>query len=1259
MGREPLPPHRPPLPRASGAWEDCLTRMLRQLAAWVPPPPSGNAASPFHRQRPAQAPLRGLVPRSIAQGPLAASDFTHGLLDAWATVAAVLSFYQERIREEGYLLTATEEFSVHELVGALGVVPGPALAARVDLCFTTSDKPGAPDTLELPRGLAVQSLPAPESLPQIFETSAPLLTCADWNAMPLWRPTPWIASSSPAPLRADAPGLLLKAGAQGVRTGDTLLLRGQKADGSEWMKFKTVRRAGRAMGRGCVAWDEPLDETLGTALLTGVEARVVRAPEPLFGHDAPAWKDLPLEKRLRYGTAVGGLLHLGPDPEATWKGRWVPTGKVLCLLASEEGLFAGVEGQGLLSSQDGGVTWKGVPGPLARLDVLCLGWDAQGQLVAGTRDKGVFRSVDQGHSWEALDSGTAGSSELPATPVRCVAGFLAGDDSNPTAWLLAGTDQGVFCWEESSGTWRPANKGLPLSKDGGPAPVSVRSLCVDEAGQRFILGTRQGVFFTRRIGERWEPRDPARQGQPVSAAAVDAHGALFVALEEGGLYRSMDDGKPYLPVGPKPATGVLGVRLLLTLSPGPGGPPGLLAATSEGLLRSRDGGTHWERLPDPDPLEVWALAEPAPGELLAVTPVVGVVEQQWPGWVLEAGLLELARLVPLITGDQSLVLEQEEPSSRGSAMRRAFLTVKEVRPAMVSGFAQHQLITRLRVEPAAAVTAFERARARVRSCGAPLLLLEQQIRAPGLFQPDADLDAMMAQGPLFDALVRESQPGRTPPREELVVDGAVALPEGRTVLVVGQPMRAWVGHSTAPLQLVADDGVTREPLHPGQILEVLEWPQGAPGSPWVWRLRTEHGFTGTARLTEGTLTLLPAAKDSDPVAVRRRVTGLVTQPGSTRLLLDAPLRELFDPDTVAVRGNVAEATHGLTVTEVLGSGDARRTHQRFRLKRPPLVWLAAPDGPVPALEVTVQGQRWHRVEDWRAQRPDSRVYVLRVDPDGTPWVCFGDGVCGARLPTGQENVQATYRTGGGPDGNVDAGRIAYPRRRPLGLRTVDNPLPASGGTAAELPSSLRAQAPRQVRTLGRIVSLRDFEDYVRAWPGVARVRARHLWNGHAPVLSLTVATTEEDTAHRMGEPLEEALRQELERFRPPTHVLWLGSYAPRPFLLEAALTVDPDFDAAEVKARVQQALTEGFRFEQRELAQPVATSDVLRLITRVSGVLNVRVTALRPVDAPASPVPAVLPAADNRWDPGTSRVLPAELLLLDRAGPTLTLAERP
>ncbi len=61
------------------------------------------------------------------------------LLDAWAVVADVLTFYQERIANEGYLRTATERFSVLQLARTIGYELSPGVAASTYLAFTVDD----------------------------------------------------------------------------------------------------------------------------------------------------------------------------------------------------------------------------------------------------------------------------------------------------------------------------------------------------------------------------------------------------------------------------------------------------------------------------------------------------------------------------------------------------------------------------------------------------------------------------------------------------------------------------------------------------------------------------------------------------------------------------------------------------------------------------------------------------------------------------------------------------------------------------------------------------------------------------------------------------------------------------------------------------------------------------------------------------------------------------------------------------------------
>jgi predicted phage baseplate assembly protein len=151
-------------------------------------------------------PLRNLTTRD-------ADDPAIALLDGWATVADVLTFYQERIANEGYLRTATERLSILELARLVGYRLRPGVAASVYLAFTLEkDHRG-----EIPAGTRAQSLPGPGELPQSFETGEPLKARAEWNT---------ISPRMNVPQRVDGETrvLYLEGTATNLKANDALLI---------------------------------------------------------------------------------------------------------------------------------------------------------------------------------------------------------------------------------------------------------------------------------------------------------------------------------------------------------------------------------------------------------------------------------------------------------------------------------------------------------------------------------------------------------------------------------------------------------------------------------------------------------------------------------------------------------------------------------------------------------------------------------------------------------------------------------------------------------------------------------------------------------------------------------------------------------------------------------------------------------------------------------------------------------------------------
>ena len=92
--------------------------------------------------------------------------------------ADVLTFYQERIANEGFLRTATERRSILELARLIGYELNPGVAASVYLAYHGRHRAGRTRAVVVAAGTQVQSVPGQDELPQTFETSADLLrTC--------------------------------------------------------------------------------------------------------------------------------------------------------------------------------------------------------------------------------------------------------------------------------------------------------------------------------------------------------------------------------------------------------------------------------------------------------------------------------------------------------------------------------------------------------------------------------------------------------------------------------------------------------------------------------------------------------------------------------------------------------------------------------------------------------------------------------------------------------------------------------------------------------------------------------------------------------------------------------------------------------------------------------------------------------------------------------------------------------------------------
>ncbi|UXY26060.1 putative baseplate assembly protein [Streptomyces sp. HUAS TT20] len=353
----------------------------------------------------------------------------------------------------------------------------------------------------------------------------------------------------------------------------------------------------------------------------------------------------------------------------------------------------------------------------------------------------------------------------------------------------------------------------------------------------------------------------------------------------------------------------------------------------------------------------------------------------------------------------------------------------------------------------------------------------------------------------------------------------------------------------------------------------------------------------------------------------------------TRLTLTADLVHRYRRASVRILGNVVEATHGESREEAIGSGDSDRVNQTFALWQSPLTWLAADNPPpafgrgyphlaslgaTPVLEVRVDGVLWHEADSLAGRGPTERVYITGTASDGRTTVTFGDGVHGARLPSGHENVRARYRFGTGRAADVPADRITQPLTRPLGVTAVTNPRPATGGADADGPGLTRRTVPLAVSALDRLVSPADYEDFARSRAGIGRAAARELFDGRRRVLHVTVAGTD-DVPIADDSDLLRALRGALTEYGDPNLPVRVDVRELVLLLVAAKVKVAPDHSWEIVEPRLRQALLRRLGYEGRELGQPARLSELLATAHSVPGVDHVDVDVLTGVPASAGP----------------------------------------
>ncbi|ABF39854.1 conserved hypothetical protein [Candidatus Koribacter versatilis Ellin345] len=414
--------------------------------------------------------------------------------------------------------------------------------------------------------------------------------------------------------------------------------------------------------------------------------------------------------------------------------------------------------------------------------------------------------------------------------------------------------------------------------------------------------------------------------------------------------------------------------------------------------------------------------------------------------------------------------------------------------------------------------------------------------------------------------------------------------------------------------LDVDDVVIITDAAPLQNVSNSAWQQGSGNI--TLSVEDVTGRPGTITADLKNLALTPSSKTDPVISECALVTVIESTPGATAhtlITLKSALMNCYERKTTSVNANVVMATNGQSVTDILGNGSAATPNQRFALKQSPLTYVqaATPTGRQSSLEVDVNGVKWTEVQTLYQQPPSGAVFTTNLQ-SGNTTVLFGDGVEGTTLPTGQNNIRANYRIGSGSAGNVDAGTLTTLMDRPLGVNGVTNPQSATGGQDPQTVADIRTDAPQSVLTLGRAVSIADYQSYASTFAGISKAYAIWIPSGPGRGVFLTVAGVDGE-ALPASNPTLGYLTTSLKNYGNPLIPITAVSFFETLFGLSADVKYDPAYDQPTVQAAVQSALTGEYSFANRDFGQSVSSDEIATVIQDVPGVIAVNVTEIHTV----------------------------------------------
>jgi hypothetical protein len=245
---------------------------------------------------------------------------------------------------------------------------------------------------------------------------------------------------------------------------------------------------------------------------------------------------------------------------------WVPTGQLpeglvtsIVVNKTSGTVFAGIEGEGVFKSENGGTDWAAVNNGLNSKLVKALAINSKGEIFAGTNGGGVFKSVNNGNDWVEMNTDLSNKNIL-CLDIDKNDNLLAGAwfygavyrlKKDATKWEKLGVNDFdvhsvftaqngyLFAGTQVNGSYRSVDNGTTWAATGDYYGKTTYAFA--QSGTMILAAATDGVYASNDNGGTWTQKNNGIENPQIRSLAVVDNGYIFAGTLNGGIYRSKDN----------------------------------------------------------------------------------------------------------------------------------------------------------------------------------------------------------------------------------------------------------------------------------------------------------------------------------------------------------------------------------------------------------------------------------------------------------------------------------------------------------------------------------------------------------------------------------------------------------------------------------------------------------------------------------------------------------------------------------------------